>query len=309
MIRENTVLILGAGASMPYDYPSGVKLRQRICQNLNANPSNITQDVQELLNTGLSISEIKDFRDALFFSGKQSVDEFLEHRIEFFEIGKRAIAQALICHESTENLFNRYQLKLDYDPDWYRFLFSKMSTSFDEFDANKISFITFNYDRSLEHYLFTALKNSYGKNDDEVREKILKIRIIHLHGQLGYLPWQEQNGRDYSALITPEILNNAAEGIKIIHEDIADNKEFNQAKVILNQCSKIFFLGFGFHPTNLKRLKIEKRNELILVAGTAKGITVNETRQIEDRTNSLIQWENLANTDIIDFFRSHYALI
>ncbi|MBL7961455.1 hypothetical protein JNL27_14570, partial [bacterium] len=112
MILENTVLILGAGASMPYDYPSGAVLKQGICRDLTTHTNNVRPPAQELMRTGLDISEIKSFRDALFFSGRQSVDEFLEHRNEFMTIGKRAIAQALIPHESKKNLFNRYLLKM-----------------------------------------------------------------------------------------------------------------------------------------------------------------------------------------------------
>jgi len=58
--------------------------------------------------------------------------------------------------------------------DWYQYFCDKLNTSFEEFDQNKISIITFNYDRSLEHSLFTALKNSYGKND---RDCALKLKI------------------------------------------------------------------------------------------------------------------------------------
>jgi|HubBroStandDraft_6_1064221.scaffolds.fasta_scaffold4424063_1 hypothetical protein len=42
-----------------------------------------------------------------------------------------------------------------------------------------------------------ALKNSHNKSDDSVAETLSKIEIVHLHGRLGYLPWQKQAGRPY----------------------------------------------------------------------------------------------------------------
>jgi hypothetical protein len=35
-------------------------------------------------------------------------------------------------------------------------MYDKMNTSFGEFGTNTLSITTFNYDRSVEHFLFTA---------------------------------------------------------------------------------------------------------------------------------------------------------
>jgi hypothetical protein len=35
MITEETVFILGAGASMPYEYPTGAGLKKMICDRFN----------------------------------------------------------------------------------------------------------------------------------------------------------------------------------------------------------------------------------------------------------------------------------
>ena len=102
-------------------------------------------------------------------------------RPEYQTIGKMAIAAVLIGFENERALFN--------DPpghrDWYEYLFNKLNTSFKMFRRNTVPFLTFNYDRSLEHYLLTSLKNSYGKTDDEYFTKMSELPIVHLHGQLG----------------------------------------------------------------------------------------------------------------------------
>ena len=39
-----------------------------------------------------------------------------------------------------------------------------MNTPFEDFEKNLVSVITFNYDRSLEQFLFISLKSRYGKS-------------------------------------------------------------------------------------------------------------------------------------------------
>jgi len=41
---------------------------------------------------------------------------------------------------------------------WYEYLFNQLTTRFDDFEKNKLSILTFNYDRSLEFYLFTCMR-------------------------------------------------------------------------------------------------------------------------------------------------------
>ena len=45
---------------------------------------------------------------------------------------------------------------------WYVYLFNQLGARKDDFNKNRISIITYNYDRSLEYFLFVALKFSYG---------------------------------------------------------------------------------------------------------------------------------------------------
>lgn len=262
MIESNTVLVLGAGASAPFGFPIGQALKDQICKTtLVAPQSNILEAL------GFKKEEIDSFRESLANSGRSSVDAFLENREDFLDIGKAAIAIALLPHETTSRLFKDWILKRE-TPDlfpegnWYDLLFGVLGdgVSFDEFDKHKLSIITFNYDRSLEHYLFTSLKNSYNKTDNECGEILRKIDIVHVHGSLGPLDWQSRPADlpsvPYDSGATQKNVKFAAENIKIVHEDVADTPEFTKAHNILLNSKKIFFLGFGYHPVNLKRLGI-----------------------------------------------------
>ena len=137
---------------------------------------------------GYTVEQIAQFRQSFFLSGKNSVDAFLEYRDDYMQIGKAAMAAILIPYEHEWHLFR-------YNQGWLRYLYNNLNTSFEDFGKNQLSIITFNYDRTVEHFIFTALKNTYNRTDDEVRAVVEQIPIIHLHGRLGFLPWQGERKR------------------------------------------------------------------------------------------------------------------
>ncbi len=191
MITIPTVFILGAGASIPYKFPSGEKLKKIICANLKEFKG---ENAKTMINVGVarSYDNIKEYRDALCYSGLNSVDLFLESRPEFLEVGKASIAQALIPFEDTRNLYRNVLLKDDAHriSDWYSILYKSMHSTLDEFKNNKISFLTYNYDRSLDYFMYTSLINTHGAiNERSIIETLKEIPIIHLHGTLGPLMW------------------------------------------------------------------------------------------------------------------------
>jgi hypothetical protein len=300
MITKKTVLILGAGASVPYGYPSGYQLYEAIYNNL-LNSSNLKYGILRDLN--FNENDIIKFRTDLHYSSKGSVDAFLEWRPEYIEIGKAAIAIELIGYENTEKLFDDKNTQ-----HWYRYLYNKLNASFDEFDKNKISFITFNYDRSLEHYLFTALRHSYGKPLDECSAKIKNIPIIHVHGILGYLPWQGNPSRGYHyGMGELDKIKESYSFIKIIHENIDNDPEFSQAHKLIEDAEIICFLGFGYNRTNIKRLYFRRAlNNIKRISGTTYGLTEQECADIKHNFTTLLLDQK--HSDILTYLRNNPIL-
>ena len=254
MITKPTVLVLGAGASIAYGFPSGNQLLETIHQELNPDSGRRLLGAKMIEDCGISPSLIKQFRWQLYYSQQPSVDAFLEHRPEFLEVGKLTIALCLIPHEDQDHLL-RFQARVE---GCYQYLFANMNGPFDTFQNNQLSVITFNYDRSFEHYLFSALVHSYGKPQDQCAEKIGHIPIIHVHGSLGPLPWQSSVGRPYEATYGPDDLVEAAKQIKIVSEAQFPSPEFTAAHEILKKAQRIYFLGFGYHNVNLERLRLDQ---------------------------------------------------
>lgn len=295
MITKPTVLILGAGASAPYEFPMGEELWEILCNDLQ---SGYLHDF--LLSNGFNADDILSFRDNLFESGKISIDAFLEHRKEFLKIGKLAIATVLTKYEDGNILFNSGKGK------WYKYLFDKInSPSFEKFSDNKISIITFNYDRSFEHFLFNSVQKSYGKSDEECAVVISKIPIIHLHGRLGYLPWQNKNGRHYKKDNSKEDIIKSADEIKIIHEDIDRDSEFLEARERMKEAERIYILGFGYNEINVQRLGIrDLMADGKKIIGTAKGFMGQEFENKKKICNNKVVLPNVYD-DSLDFLRGY----
>jgi hypothetical protein len=243
---------------------------------------------------------INSFRDAFFFSGKNSVDAFLEHRPDFMEIGKAAIAAVLIPFEQKVQLFG-------YTPDnWLRYLFGNLGSSFEDFGTGAIPFITFNYDRTVEHFLFSSLQNSFNKTDEECRALMLaSIPVVHLHGQLGFLPWQAKGGRGFKPHLDKDSLQQGSDGIKIIHEDIRDgrDKEFLRAKELLAEATSVLFMGFGYNKTNIDRLGIRDLDKGKAI-GTCLKMSDREKHYVATVCNGRI---GLRNEDCLAFVRDLIA--
>lgn len=288
MITEKTVLILGAGASIPYGFPSGQELRHRI---FNINPQDVSAEnqktVTQLLKLGHKKHDIEEFVSDFKYSGKYSVDAFLEHRQDFMTIGKDLIALMLMPHEEIGNLFSDSPKK----DNWYEYLFNKISSDFERFEKNKLSILTYNYDRSLEFYLLVAIQKSYKKSHGVAVEKLKYIPIIHLHGNLGALPGlSNENSRDYVPSTELDNIRKAANGIKIIHEGIAENPEFKRANELLAGAKRIIFLGFGYDQINMSRLGLTNLHGKTII-GSTHGLTRAEWMGIKKNNNGKINFD------------------
>jgi len=251
VIAKPTVLILGAGASADYGFPTGRKLLLDICEDAIGPNGKLFFFLTGYLN--VYPGDIEKFRQALRNSSAPSVDLFLEQRPEFEKIGKLAIAVTLIPLEDYEAFVPNKK------PRWYETLFHLMVEG-GTFEENKLSVITFNYDRSLEAFFFQALQNLFGLNPDQAEDRLRKIQILHLYGDLGDSLRPDNVKRGYHPELRGDQVTEAANRLKIIHE-AKPGAEFDTAQNLLRHASEVIFLGFGFHPVNVQRLRLEEAKE------------------------------------------------
>lgn len=246
MRRSPTTLVLGAGSSCAFGFPTGEGLRKLIigCRDR----TDVCQHI------GYGQASVRRFIDAFAESQLNSIDAFLGREVDEPEVGKRLIAYLLLVQEGRAKVFDNV------DDHWYRYMHNEIVnpvSKWEDLDLTWLSIVTFNYERSLEHFLATSLSRTYKKNAQEVAEKLRELQIVHVYGQLGNLLHRDQTHAPFGGI--PEDHMDAyvlrgAQGIRVVPEGRIDSPGFEAAQKLLKAAKAIYFLGFGFDKLNIERL-------------------------------------------------------
>ena len=275
---------MGAGASCPYGYPSGSRLRQRVCLSRGFIYSYTSRGMDKrAIETRLP--DIKKFKDAFNKSRIKSVDLFMAINPKLAPIGKYIIAFEILMAE--QHSFFGEEAKLEQemfafrksqgasDPrgwlsqplfegeDWYFYLYNRLiegsagKNTLPDFSNGNLAFITFNYDRSLEQFLYESFSNSFTEvPEPDVSKCLKKLKILHVYGQIAPLKWQDpEQGVDYKPKVEESLLERVVANVKTIYEQ-KKSTVLDEAIVLLTQADEIFFLGFGYAPENMKVLRL-----------------------------------------------------
>jgi len=306
---QNAVFVLGAGASCPYGFPSGKELREQIITDHVADCEDyLTAKGKQRPIISQARDKAKKFVDKFRKSTTKSIDLFLARNPEFSGEGRRAIIFRILSAEHAsrfrEETKNRNQ-------DWYRWLFEQLTDKlvrkedYTRFCENDVTFITFNYDRSLEHFLYESLLNSFnGICEEKIIEQLKHVKICHVFGQVGPLEWQGQyNEIKYRVNFNQISIDALCDNIKIVYEK-GENPKLEEARKLISEAHRVFFLGFGYALENLDALRIpEVLANVQLVYGTALGFTDREITRVrslfqargsEKRTVFIKNWDCLS---------------
>lgn len=233
-IKENTVLILGAGASIPYGFPDGDQLISQIIEC--AGTDNEIIEIAKKYNKYPQTFKlgVQNIREELIEDRPSSIDVFLAGREkDTQEVGKLLVEHSLVKFYSKNKFKNE-------EGQWYKELYKMLN--FDEelhqFGNNKLSIISFNYDTSLDNFLEKRLKADYKKHHpDEVMAQLKRLPIFHIYGQIGQYQYDS----------TGQVISN---GITLMGECNCMADVQNRLRL----AERIVFIGFGYHKENLSIL-------------------------------------------------------
>jgi hypothetical protein len=249
------VIIIGAGGSVPFGFPTGEELKWAIIDLLRRNEGEQDPTIRlsplyrRLIEEGFEPEEIRHLINRLKTAGWSSVDEFLAQHKELQLVGKAAMAGVLLPCENRDQLFDPMDKKGNRINNWYQLLFKAIYSPFEDITRKKVNIFTYNYDSSLETYLKETMKSSYAHPQQEI-EKVLKhIPIVHLHGEFA--------SHEYASESTPVSLRGCSEKIKIVTDNLDDSPQFQQAADAMWKAEEIYFIGFGYDEKNLARLPIK----------------------------------------------------
>jgi hypothetical protein len=275
MFSKPTVFILGAGASHEVGLPLGADLTRRVAEAMHVPSSPLMGAMGIAIGSprGAAADRLHSVLPSF-----DSIDEALHWLSDdpiAVELGKIGIANEIMNAERSSALYSgegdgRPDLA-NVDATWLPILLSLLISGLKRTDADSIrqtvTFINFNYDRSLEHYLYWALQERASMEEDRARSLVSALEVIRPYGGLGKL-WTDEN--TYGQTSDPKEISKR---IRTFTEQRNEETGAQIKRAMLNS-RVVVFLGFGFHTQNLDALTIEAsdsepRREIF---GTVKGI-------------------------------------
>lgn len=274
MFKDNTVFVVGAGASNEFGLPVGSGLVKKIKENcvfdidqwgqIKNGPAPIfshydrlfgRNDPEKVREFNLRLTASRQIRDGI--DSADSIDEYIyrySHDPIVAEVGKLQIAYAISLAEETSSLSGDTGFPNDIeraDNTWIWTFVKALINGLKASDTDKIganiTIICFNYDRCIEHYLEYALTRSFhGMSLIEAREIVGRIKIIHPYGSLGQLS-EFPFGHAYE-------FARMAENIITWSETIRDENTVPDMRLAIKTAETIVFLGFGFANQNMQLL-------------------------------------------------------
>jgi hypothetical protein len=268
MISAPTVLIIGAGASREYELPTGAELKNKLKDGLNfySDIGHVTRGdkrlwecLQHLNPRGTDNVTPAGRALSASIDNFPSIDEALhwwKARADIVQLGKLAIAYYILEAERSSPLAIRNgYVSTDKPRDaWLSTFLSIALAGIERGDAEKafenVTIINFNYDRTMEHYLYWALQR-VGVSATTAAESVDRLKVIRPYGSLGRLEWLP----DPNSTFGSQEVTEAAKNIRTFTEQI-EGETIPRAIDDAFECASVFiFLGFGFHPQNLELLK------------------------------------------------------
>lgn len=235
--------------------------------------------------------------------------------------GKLAIVQSILEAESESNVQrihgqwqNSDRVAQSWLPDLFYIMQDGVGRSGDLTEIFKnVSFISFNYDRCLEHYLFHAIMELYRLGEQEAAEVMGSIRVLHPYGQVGTLSWEARGRkvgfgvRDYGDIA------GLSEEIKTFNEQVQDRSLIAAIHSALNEAERIVFLGFHFHKQNMELMTVTNESGTVrpVVYATAKDRSGPEQTMVTERIVKLtganrppktIELHNLACKELLKVY-------
>jgi hypothetical protein len=299
---NSTVFILGAGASWHYGYPTGETLVQKVIEkasiaaryfenSLHASntqrPEYLTEgqsfDVEwpaqwerahdECVKLKLGLEQVKPL----------VIDYYLGWNQDLQNIGRMLIAWVILeCEQfSQRSNINRPPSEQGHD-DWYRFIIHQIAIHCKQSKdllLNEVSFVTFNYDVSLENNLGNGLRHIKMFDGKDVTTFLGGTRIIHIYGKIrddvaaaARMDWVVQGedpkgfnefrrGDYYGKMKTLlDVVYAASKGLRVIdpHDKGTDDRNITMARRAIADAKRVFILGYGFDEHNSERLNLRE---------------------------------------------------
>ncbi len=324
------VFVLGAGASRPYGLPTSKELRaillgteagdralislgisfDRIVSFLGSRGMRDKPKYGELfaratereIPTDLNVARLfvdaalngfcgsrggslKNFRDRFFNSQRVSIDAFITKNPDLEPIAKHAVAAVLLLCEREERL----------EADWYQQFLERLMRGGSH--DGEFGIITFNYDRSFEHYFKRAYTHNYLSDASLARKLYRQLKIVHAYGCLGTL-----EGNMMPPLVMYGDVNTFGNAVDQMDLATPAHDSNDEIKGLLDGVDRVIFIGFGFWKENMDLIELDKKNPPSVYASAFR-LPVTVMEDVKARYPNIVFGSR--DDQVLDFVLSH----
>lgn len=277
MIRNKTTLIVGAGAGMEVELPDRRETLNKIAQGFDfarLGTELQTRDMQQLAvhlekfsrRVGATPEKLMEAGNAIRVAARvgNSIDAILEQVSNdplATATGKLAIIYYTLQAESRAPLTLEPRVEGDLplrgSENWLFHLGKLITSGVPRAQAEKcfdnLAIISFNYDRSVQHYLPFVVAMAFNMTLHEARQLVgAKLNITHPFGNAGRLPWEPGEAPDVDwGVEDPWNLANLIKEIQTASERLRNRQYVTGLHSALAGSKKIVFLGFDFDPQTI----------------------------------------------------------
>ena len=300
------VFVIGAGCSVPYGFPTGSMLMQKLKnfdygtkfprKNYSDGDIFLVDLYQEHFGYSSTDNKIKyqsDYAKVLPYPEHEklynqlmdeiilpfsrsirrsmmvSTDEFLKNRLSQEKSNEVDFGKRLIAYE----ILKAEQTSRLWNIDWIQHLLSRIDQQDNWKEILKQTvFLTFNYDRVLEYCIFLYLISDKQYSDADAHAFIKEMQIHHVNGFIGSLeeiPFGAVENGKYQEI---------TKGMETVWEKRQNRDESEKGKYqdFLKNAQRVYFMGFSYIPDNLESIGIPRGAEIIRnakVYATAMGLS------------------------------------
>lgn len=262
MITKNTIIITGAGANTDYGFPNGSQLKQCIIDNYIDLFDKYIYHENDAFEASLDKNYRKDIEEfiKIYRRADIPIDDFISRHKkgdQYQDLAKLAITLSILIYEKNNVPKGS----------WLNELFSQITetvkthSELNNIKNNNLSFITFNYDRVIEHYFYAELDAVYGFDNNTDKSILSPFEALHVYGKLADLNWQSNliNKLTYGASNKSWLGNFGyllKNNINLIRydEEIQSLSSYNKIRSKLKKAERLYILGFAYNEYNVKVL-------------------------------------------------------
>jgi hypothetical protein len=316
--KRKFVFVVGAGASCDFGFPLGATLATEIEKRLdlefNENGGVGPHPTPILAALGSSRDSDEYRKAARQLRGgigiNESIDQFLMKRRRnphVRDLGLMTLAHVILDGERNSNFmgYNR--------TDWERSLSARRSTNMswpailmehfigdlspEDICAETFSdaaFVIFNYDRCVQQSFLYRLQIKHDLSFEAALEIVHSIPMVHVYGTLGEIDGSVPFGAQDAPLA------DISRTLRTYHDGVVDEAHASRICSMINGAERIIFLGFGFHPENVKLL-FNKGMPKAQMCGTSKGcLPIGPFKEISEQPGSAF-----SDCNPTDFLMNH----